>query len=124
MPLMIGHSIMGSALTCTGAPAESRKHYDQAIALYNPAEHRPLATRVGQDLGVRILVYRSLTLWFLGYPDAALRATAEGKEFRATCGDEPRASLARPGQGPASARTGCYGWFTEGEAKAPLDELA
>ena len=45
MPLMIGHSIMGSALTCTGAPAESRKHYDQAIALYNPADHRPLATR-------------------------------------------------------------------------------
>jgi class 3 adenylate cyclase/predicted ATPase len=72
VPLMIGHSIMGSSLTCTGAPAESRTHYDQAIALYNPAEHRPLATRVGQDLGVRILVYRSLALWFLGYPDAAL----------------------------------------------------
>jgi predicted ATPase len=69
---MIGHSIMGSSLTCTGVPAESRTHYDQAIALYNPAEHRPLATRVGQDLGVRILVYRSLALWFLGYPDAAL----------------------------------------------------
>ena len=72
VPLMIGHSIMGSSLTCTGAPAESRTHYDQAIALYNPTEHRPLATRVGQDLGVRILVYRSLALWFLGYPDAAL----------------------------------------------------
>jgi class 3 adenylate cyclase/predicted ATPase len=83
--LMIGHSIMGSSLTCTGAPAESRTHYDQAVALYNPTEHRPLATRVGQDLGARILVYRSLALWFLGYPDAALadadRVIREAREI-------------------------------------------
>jgi len=42
------------------------------MALYDPAEHRPLATRFGQDVRVSILSYRSRALWLLGYPDAAL----------------------------------------------------
>jgi predicted ATPase len=72
VPLMIAHRLMGSSLFSTGDFAESRPHYDQAIALYDPAEHRPLATRFGQDVGVATLSYRSWTLWLLGYPDAAL----------------------------------------------------
>ncbi len=56
----------------TGDIAEGRAHLDQAIALYDPAEHRPLATRFGQDVGVAILSYRSMALWLLGYPEAAL----------------------------------------------------
>ena len=55
-----------------GTSREARTHYDQAIALYDPAEHRPLATRFGQDARVAILSYRSLALWLLGYPEAAL----------------------------------------------------
>jgi hypothetical protein len=31
-----------------------------------------LGTRFGQDVGVAILSFRSLALWILGYPDAAL----------------------------------------------------
>jgi predicted ATPase len=42
------------------------------VALYDPAEHRPLATRFAVDSGVANLVYRSLALWLLGYPEAAL----------------------------------------------------
>ena len=72
VPLMIGHRLMGTSLMCTGDIAESRAHYDQAIALYDPAEHRWLATRFGQDIGVVVLCYRSWTLWLLGYPEAAL----------------------------------------------------
>ena len=71
-PLMIGHRLMGTSLMCTGDVAASRAHYDQAIALYDPAEHRPLATRFGQDVGVVVFCYRSWTLWLLGYPQAAL----------------------------------------------------
>ena len=55
VPLMIGHRIMGISLVCTGDIAEGRAHFDQAIALYDPAEHRPLATRFGQDARVSIL---------------------------------------------------------------------
>ena len=74
VPLMIGHRMMGTSLLFTGDIAEGRGHFDQAIALYDPAKHRPLATRFGQDEAVIILVHRSLVaLWPLGYPEAALR---------------------------------------------------
>ena len=76
VPLMIGHRLMGMSLLATGDIAESQAHLDRAIALYDPGEHRPLATRFGQDLGVSTLSYRSFASWFLGYPEAAL-ATAD-----------------------------------------------
>jgi predicted ATPase len=78
VPLMIGHRLMASSLMLTGDIAQGRAHYDQAIALYDPVEHRPLATRFGQDVGVAILSFRSLSLWLLGYPEAALADLAEG----------------------------------------------
>ena len=70
--LMIAHRLMGTSLAQTGDLVESRTHYDQAVALYDPAEHRPLATRFGQDHGVAALSFRSHALWVLGYPAAAL----------------------------------------------------
>jgi predicted ATPase len=72
VPLMIGHRIVGISLTCTGDLAEGRTHLDRAIALYDPTEHRPLATRFGVDARMAVLSYRSRALWLLGYPDAAL----------------------------------------------------
>ncbi|HKA65260.1 MAG TPA: AAA family ATPase, partial [Methyloceanibacter sp.] len=57
VPLMIGHRIMGSLLHM-GDFAEGRAHLDRAIALYDPDEHRPLATRFGQDVRVAALSYR------------------------------------------------------------------
>jgi len=72
-PLMIGHYIMGNSLLFRGDLAEARTHYDKADALYAPNQHRPLATRFGQDVRVAVLSFRSWVLWFLGYPDAALR---------------------------------------------------
>jgi predicted ATPase len=59
-------------LEMTGSLAQSRRHFDHAIALYDPTEHRPLAILFGQDLRVLNLSYRSLALWSLGYPEAAL----------------------------------------------------
>jgi class 3 adenylate cyclase/predicted ATPase len=72
VPLMVGHRMMGHSLLHVGEFVEARAHYDQAIALYDPVEHRPLVTRFGQDTKVAILSYRSWVLWLLGYPDAAL----------------------------------------------------
>jgi predicted ATPase len=43
-----------------------------AIALYEPMKDRPLATRFCQDARVSMLTFRSLALWLLGYPEAAL----------------------------------------------------
>ena len=72
VPLMIGHRLMGLSLLFTGDVAVARAHLDQAIALYDPAQHRPLATRFGVDSRVSILSFRSLALWLLGHPEAAL----------------------------------------------------
>ena len=72
IPLMIGHRLVGSSLLFTGEIAESRVRFDRANALYDPAEHRSLATRFGQDIRAQILSNRSLALWVLGYPEAAL----------------------------------------------------
>jgi predicted ATPase len=72
VPLMIAHRLMGISLVVTGDIAEGRAHCDQAIALYDPAKHRPLITRFGQDAGVTVLSYRASAMWLLGYPEAAL----------------------------------------------------
>ncbi len=74
-PPMIGHRLMGASLVHTGEIAQGRVHYDQALALFDPAAHRPLATRFGQDIGVMTLSFRSWARWLLGYPDAALADT-------------------------------------------------
>jgi predicted ATPase len=58
-------------LLYTGDIAEGYAYLDRAIALYDPAAHRSLATQFAQDARAQSLSYRSLALWLLGYPDAA-----------------------------------------------------
>jgi class 3 adenylate cyclase/predicted ATPase len=86
VPLMVGHRSMGLSLVHTGEIAEGRVHLDRAIALYDPAKHRLLATRFGQDTRITILSYGSLVQWLLGYPEAALadaeQALKEAREIR------------------------------------------
>jgi hypothetical protein len=72
VPLMVGHRCMGVSVAFTGNPAQSREHYDHALSMYDPAVHRAFASRFTSDIRVANLQFRSLTLWLLGYPDAAL----------------------------------------------------
>jgi predicted ATPase len=76
-PCMVGHRLMGLSLLHIGDIANARTHLDRAFALYDAAEHRPLATRFGQDVGAATLCWRSLALWLLGYPQAALADTEQ-----------------------------------------------
>jgi predicted ATPase len=50
---------------------DGKEHFDRALAIYDPAEHRPLTTRSGRDVGVTLLSVRSGCLWILGYPEAS-----------------------------------------------------
>jgi class 3 adenylate cyclase/predicted ATPase len=77
VPRMIAHRLMGLSLVHTGDVVNGRSHLNYALKLYDPAEHRPLATRFGQDVGVAILSWRSVSLWLLGYPEAALADAEE-----------------------------------------------
>ena len=71
-PRMMGHRLMGHSLLLTGDPVRGRAHYDEGIRLYDPAQHQSLATRFGQDIRVSMFGYRSLAVWILGYPEAAI----------------------------------------------------
>jgi predicted ATPase len=85
-PLMVGHRIMGSTLATTGDFAGALAHYDRSLALYDPAEHRPLAARFSHDNRVAVLCWRGLASWVLGYPEKAVadtdRALKEAREIR------------------------------------------
>jgi tetratricopeptide (TPR) repeat protein len=65
-----------NALALTGDLVDGKEHYDRALAIYDPAEHGPLTTRSGRDVGVTLLSFRSMCVWQLGYP-AASRNDAE-----------------------------------------------
>ncbi len=86
--LMIGHRIAAMSLTNAGHLTEARSHFDKGIALYNPAKHRPLATRFQTDARVTLLSYRAWALWMLGHPETALadtqRALEEAREINQT----------------------------------------
>ena len=62
IPLMVGHRLVASSSQYTGDIVDGRAHYDQALALYDPAKHRSLATRFGQDIRVMVLSLRSTRL--------------------------------------------------------------
>src|SRR5262249_57662039 len=71
-PRVLGHNNLGGSLMQIGDIAEAKKHFDQAITLYDPATHRPLAARFGEDQTVATLAMPSRALWLLRYPHPPL----------------------------------------------------
>jgi len=60
-----------NALGLTGDFVGGKEHYDRAFAIYDHAEHRPLTTRSGRDVGVALLSSRANCHWVMGYPAAS-----------------------------------------------------
>ena len=89
IPLMVGHRLVGVSSQFTGDIVDGRAHCDQALALYDAAKHRSLATRFGQDIRVSILSFRSIALWMLGYPEAALADVDEALKGAHEIGHAP-----------------------------------
>ena len=56
----------------TASAPSARAHLEQAIALYDPQQHRSLAFTYGEQAGVPTRGFAAHTLWYLGYPDQAL----------------------------------------------------
>ena len=108
-----------NALALTGDFVGGKEHYDRALAIYDPAEHRPLTTRSGRDVGVALLSSRSACLWALGYP-AAARNDAE-RALNECARDRPSDHI------DVCAVVGRYSTSTTGTyaaAQSLLDELA
>src|SRR4029077_12133482 len=68
-PLLMAHRVMGASLAVLGEVQAAKSHLDEAVSLYVPEEHRILATRFGQDIGIASLTYRAFVLYRLGYPE-------------------------------------------------------
>ena len=68
----------------TGENAKGREHLDRAVSLHNHTKH-PLTTGIGRDFWVYTLSDRSLVLWTLGFPEAALtdaeRVLKDARDF-------------------------------------------
>jgi class 3 adenylate cyclase/predicted ATPase len=77
-PLLMAHRVMGASLAILGDIQAAKAHLDEAVGLYVPEEHRILATRFGQDIGIAALTYRAFVLYRLGYPESALRDADAG----------------------------------------------
>jgi len=75
--LLQAHQWLGSTLLHMGEPVASKEHLEQEIALYNPQQHRSLASLAQgyPEVTPRSLV--AVNLWVLGYPDQALKRAHE-----------------------------------------------
>jgi class 3 adenylate cyclase/predicted ATPase len=71
--LMVAHNVLGDTMVWLGEFAAARDHLERGIALYHPQQYRSHAFLYGYDSGVHSLAFGSWALWYLGYPEQALR---------------------------------------------------
>jgi predicted ATPase len=69
--------MLGDILFWLGELVSAQAYLEQAIALYDSQQHRSQVFLYGYDPGVFGLSYEALVLWFLGYPDQALKRSHE-----------------------------------------------
>jgi class 3 adenylate cyclase/predicted ATPase len=75
--LLCAHRVMGESLFNLGEFAPARAHLEQSIALYHPQQHQALVSLYGEALDVTCRSLEAWWLWFLGYPNQALRRSDE-----------------------------------------------
>ncbi len=76
--LLPAHVAFGAVSVFLGEHAIAREHLEQGIALCDLQKQNPQVSDVAQDLRVNCFVYDAWALWFLGYPDQALKKSQEG----------------------------------------------
>lgn len=72
------HRSLGAVFWNLGQLAQARYHLEQAIALYDAAQHNEIVHLYGQDTGVGAYDFLALTQWLLGYPEQAHHSTLAG----------------------------------------------
>jgi tetratricopeptide (TPR) repeat protein len=82
--LLFAHSTLGVTLHYRGEFSKALAHQEQAIALYDPLEHRALEFVYGLDPGISSLCLSSITLLQLGHPDRAQNRVEEAIELSRT----------------------------------------
>jgi predicted ATPase len=75
------HYASGCSLFWLGEIAQARESLERGLIRYDRHQHSSLLSLYTQDPRVVSLLYRSWTLWFLGYPDQALQCSTEAIEW-------------------------------------------
>jgi predicted ATPase/class 3 adenylate cyclase len=75
--LVEAHRALGSTLYPLGEPTLARTHLEQGIALHDPQQHASYISRYGENAGVSCRGHLARVLWYLGYPDQAVRRIQE-----------------------------------------------
>ena len=75
--LSLAHTALGCTLYYLGELTSARTHLEQAIALYDPQTAPSLHRRYGLTRGWIASPMHAWTLWYLGYPDQALKRSHE-----------------------------------------------
>ncbi len=73
----VAHTVAGWLLLMTGRFAEADERLRSALELYQPEWDGWLTYAVGLHVPSTALAWRSLALWYLGYPDQARRCSEE-----------------------------------------------
>jgi predicted ATPase len=92
------HQALGLNDYCQGKFAAADEHLRQALALYDPRQHRGHLFQYGHDPAVLCLCYRAWALWMLGYPDQALRAIVDAVTLAREIGDASNLVLVLHGE--------------------------
>ncbi|MFQ5855117.1 MAG: AAA family ATPase [Anaerolineae bacterium] len=71
------HFALGNTLFLLGELPAAQVHFEQVAEVYDPAQHRALATLYGQDPGVTARSWSAAALWLLGHPDQAVERSQE-----------------------------------------------
>jgi predicted ATPase/class 3 adenylate cyclase len=74
--LLMAHAALGVTSYWRGELTSARPHLEQAIVLYDPQNHHRFSVGT-TDPRVDCLSYAAWTLWFLGYPEQALKRSRE-----------------------------------------------
>ncbi len=74
---LLAHHAMGVTLSSLGQHASALHELDQAVNLYDREKHASLAYVYGQDSGVVCRSQAAFCLWFLGFPEQALKRNEE-----------------------------------------------
>jgi predicted ATPase len=74
---MRAHLAMEISFTHQGEYAPAIEHYEKALLLFDPEQHRDDAFLYSLDPGVAMRCFASWSLWFLGQPDQALARIQE-----------------------------------------------
>jgi class 3 adenylate cyclase/predicted ATPase len=97
--VVYAHYALGETRFYRGNFLAAKEHLEIAISFYDAERHRALSAQYASDAGLYSLEYAAFTLWFLGYPDQALKRCNEGLALAQRLSDPLSLALAQLGVG-------------------------